>query len=342
MKKYFEENWPLLLLTGVLLTLSVAAYVLSGREGQNSVEVRADSIAATLDRASAANISPDDRKHLIASMFLREQFETQREGLLLHLAIALLVASILVVGVDSIVRPMTRRELALQFVRQSDSIARSVWNAMLQRSIPEPLVRAMEAIVKTSVCRVGTRYMVTLSRPSYLPLGHVLVRRELSFKLWNTTSETTQHLISLRISEAGESLRMMDEKGAEILLPAIRAFRVAGEEVTIPENVNTIGHSISLPPMSSESEALLVFNCVEEVLKMTDRVLYVLQTPAIGLELIIVNLVPELVQVKQEAVFLSGPNFGRLRQDTPMTWTCREAILPGTVLGIFWSETTRP
>ena len=73
----------------------------------------------------------------------------------------------------------------------------------------------------------------------------------------------------------------------------------------------------------------------------TDRALYILTAPCCGLEVQVINHMPNVLAVQDDDVKLtSGPDSMNLT--TPQKWVCEDGLLTGTALSVPWRAVVKP
>ncbi len=331
MREYFKGSWPLFLVTSVLWIFSALSFAFSGSTGPQAVESRIDLIASALDEAAEKKVSPEERRHLIMSIFIREQYGTLREGLCLHLAIALFVAGLLIIAVDSIVRTITKKE----FQKQTDMVSEAIWQAMLRRFVPEKVAKSLEAILRANVCRIRPQYTITFLRNPYqgVPDGKIVVRRELRYGLRNLTSERIPSFaLRIQVETLEEAITVTDESGKAVHLPGIRTVKVGDKDISF-EPGKSLETAVCLHATPGDTD---VRTSAEELFDLNDRALYIITMPCLGLELSVVNQVPDIIELQKDGVFLTGGWVDKLHRTQETLWETHEAILPGTVLVVSW------
>jgi hypothetical protein len=121
--------------------------------------------------------------------------------------------------------------------------------------------------------------------------------------------------------------------GVPLTLPRICTVLVNGERVEITERM-TFKHMLTLPRMDNANDAWEVFSEAEELLEVTDRVLYILSTPCYNLELNIVNESKDLIEVQEVSITSAHQ---KLKEIVPgATWACESGLLSGTALVVSW------
>jgi len=223
--------------------------------------------------------------------------------------------------------------------QQTDLVSSNVWNAIFNRLVPEEIGTEIKRILKSDVCRLRPSYTVVLSNQDYtdVPDGHVVVRRMMFYKLLNLTGGEVTYPINFRTlnTTVGDTV-LTAQDGTKVTLPRIRTVRINRNPETLPTGqVTEYTCSVSLPKMSDRAQAWEVYSEVEGLSLTTDRALYILGAPCEGLEVQVMNHVPELLTVQDEDVCLTNGR-DRLSPTTPQKWVCEGGILTGTALSVPW------
>jgi hypothetical protein len=169
-----------------------------------------------------------------------------------------------------------------------------------------------------------------------LPPGHIVVKRQLYYRLVNLTGGQINYPVTINVlSHTGEH-NLRDSNGEPLTLPRIREVSVNRVPVTLTNDQRaSYSKTEALPKMDKETQAWEIYSEVEEVSTMTDRALYILAAPCYGLELQVINQIPALVTLQEDNVYLTSGR-ERLRLTTPQKWTCDGGILSGSALSLSW------
>ena len=185
----------------------------------------------------------------------RTQQDSFWEEFSLHLAVSLFIAGMLVVSVDFAMRNMSRKESR----ERSEQVSKAIWRALLDRFVPPPVSLEIEGILKSEVCRLQPRYTVRILREPYvnIPANHIVVRRELSYKLKNLTPDTIPaYPVRAQLSDTFEAV-VHTREGEPVQLPGIRAVKIDGHNVRIPDSKSFV-HNVTLKKMDTDDAAIQV------------------------------------------------------------------------------------
>jgi hypothetical protein len=260
------------------------------------------------------------------------------------------LAEIMIITVEGLTRLMASKEvwensseLSREIRSQADRVSENVWNAIFQRLVPRQIATEVKKILKADVCRIRPEYTVILTKAGYtdIPEGYIVVRRQLYYRLYNLTGAEIENSIPLRLYDPNGDRVLSTAEGRKITLPRICELKVGKVPVPISaEQRTSLVHTIKLPKMEIEADALEVYSEVEGLQFVNDRALYSQSSPCFDLELSVINEVPNLVQIQAENVYLSTGE-ERLYQKTSSRWVCEGGLMPGTALSVSWRAQTK-
>jgi hypothetical protein len=371
MSKFLAAFRTFLAIAVVLFLAAAVCYFLA-YDNPRSTDARVSKIAEELDGLYARNASPAEKREAIVSELVHENEMSFGRIIWEHLAEALFLAAIMIVAVEGFTSYLATKEAAehndaleREFTAQNDKltgkfeeqnnrlvgqfetqatgfeekitqISNNVWRAIFQRLIPAQIATEVERILKSDVCRIRPQYTIILSRQGYtgIPANHIVVKRQLYYRLMNITPGDTPDSVEIQTTNTtvGE-ITLTGKGGNSVVLPRICEVVINGVDYAIgPEKRTHFSQAITLPKMTSEADAWGVRSEVEGVSLETDRVLYSLSAPCYGLEVHVINQLPELLQVSNVYLTSNTP----LRPTTKDKWSCDAGLLPGTALSVSW------
>ena len=199
-------------------------------------------------------------------------------------------------------------------------------------------------LLKCKVCRLRPIYVITLSNQNYVdvPAGRVVVTRELKYGLRNITgTQVPKHpiVIATRDTTVGE-VTVEDRKGHKITLPRIHTVQIHHNPTfTVPfASRSFYRYEGDLPIMHRDQDAWMVQSNVQGMFLTTDRALYVLTQPCVGLEVVVLNEEPDLLDIGD--IYLT--NGEKLEEKEESTWVTNKGILSGTALSVSWRSRPTP
>jgi hypothetical protein len=328
-------------LCGFSILLFIAAFILYLVTFQDPMlESREVSrILKTLDGLYVHQAENDEKRTVIMNELIHERQLDFSRVMSERAAEALILAGVMII----IVEGLTHYDASKRAQQDKEEISRNVWNAIFDRLVPEEIGAEIQRILKSDICRINPRYVVTLAHNPYsdLPSDHIIVKRELSYRLHNLTGGETQYPITIRVlSHAGE-FTLADPNGAAINLPRITAVRIGKEEISLTASQRVFFSEVKmLPRMDTDEDAWEIYSEVEEVYTTNDRALYVLTAPCYELELQVLNQIPHLVKLQTENTYLTIDR-DRLKKIAPDRWRAQGGILSGTALSLSWEPAAK-
>jgi hypothetical protein len=267
-----------------------------------------------------------------------------------HFAEALLLAAMMIITVEGLTRYMASKEvwenqdsLSREIRSQADRVSENVWNAIFHRLVPPQIATEVKKILKADVCRIRPEYTLILTMGGYIdvPEGYIVVRRQLYYRLHNLTGEQIENTIPIRVYDPNGDRTLTSPDGSKVVLPRICELKVKKAPVPISDGQRTsVDHTVKLPRMETESEAIEIYSEVEGLMLLNDRALYSQSSPCYDLELAVINEIPYLVKIIENNVYISTAE-DRLRQKTSNTWICEGGLLPGGALSVSWRALKR-
>jgi hypothetical protein len=336
----FIKAYAWFVLIAVILFLASAFFYSRADEDPKHFDQEISDVLKKLQGTS----DPEQRQLMVEELVhAREDYLNHQRSE--HLAEALLLAGMMIVTVEGLTRYIASKEvwenssaLSTEIRRQADRVSENVWNAIFQRLVPTQIATEVKKVLKEDICRIRPEYTVTLTRGNYvdIPEGYIVVRRQLYYRLYNLTGGQVENTIPLRVYDPNGDRELTTTTGSKVKLPRICELKVNKVAVPITEAKRVaLDHTVKLPKMEAESEALEVFSEVEGLALLNDRALFSQSAPCYDLELSIVNEIPELVKIREDNVYLSTAE-DRLYQKTANRWTCEGGLLTGSALSISW------
>lgn len=346
--KHFLKHYGVSL--GIVAVLAIVAMFLYkiAYEDPRTTQHRVDEIVSKMDRLYAHDATAADKNDAILDALLREQAGDFRRVVYGHLALALTIAAVLILTVESITRYMTNRELRAntdsligELQTHAETVATNVWKGIFNRLVPQKIAEEVQQILKSDVCRINPEYTVIFAHTPdlHLPDGFVVVKRRFYYRLWNLTSGQCDYPIRITVTSPMGDISVRTTKGDEIcVFPRILKLTVRKEEIPLDDSQRTaVVLPVKLNKMETANDAWEVYSEVEELYNVTDTALYILAAPCYDLRLDIVNEVPTLLELQRESVRLTNGS-ERLRETSPDRWTCHTGVLSGTALALSWRK----
>ena len=258
--------------------------------------------------------------------------------LALHLFVALVVAIVLTVVVEINARRQAKKEAQ----QQQALILRAVWGAILERFMPEVIVRELDGILKGQFVKEDCRYTLTIDRPSPGMADDLcILRRETSFKARNIANKDLQYLLASTIQGEQQDLSVTIGEQA-CILPRHKALRIERREVELVEGQNLFRNQkgqlrdLRCEVEVARGECVQIYLCGEEYFKTSDENSYVQLTPLIGFEVTIKNQYSERIALRK--VQFNHPNWQEFRADEEDTYRYAGGMLPGQGFVVAWRE----
>jgi hypothetical protein len=237
-----------------------------------------------------------------------------------------------------------KKAIVEMYAKQANQASLNVFHALLQQMVPETIAAEIKKILRSEICRVQTEYTIFLMKCPYegLPKDHIVVRRELYYRIFNLTGGEIAHSVDIEVRSYAGDHTVSKEDGTQIKYPRICQVDIQDREIPLREDQRKIySQPITLPAMRKEKEAIAIWSRAEEVCTTTDRALYVFSKPCDGVRLKIINMIPSMVAITKDSNIFLTSGKGRLRKENELrqdneTWVCEGGILPGTTLSISW------
>lgn len=337
MGSFWQLYWKLVGLAVIMFICAAVLYLVTFRDAVLDNE-QVGRIIKELDAIEKKG-EPEDRRRIILDEMIHGRAVDFMHSMLEHVAEALILAGVMIAAVEG----FTRYHASKEAEKGAAETARNVWSAIFERLVPEEIATEIQRILKSDICRINPRYVVTLTKGSYTDLraDRIIVKRALYYKLHNITGGETKWPITINVvNHAGEH-EVSEPGGARVTLPRICTVRIKEDELSLAHHERTsFSKTKTLPKMKSEDDAWDVYSEVEEVYDINDRALYVLSAPCYDLELQVVNEIPNLVRVQAEKVYLTVGQ-DRLRLIAPLHWRAEGGLLSGTALSLSWEPTAK-
>lgn len=273
-----------------------------------------------------------------AGFFLHAKQENFWAGIADHLSIAFLIL-LLLIGVEYRAKKKAHEEFArslAELSRYREQVAQDVFEAVLGRIVPEPIVEEVRQILSTPVMKSQCEYIITLEAGKNMPPGYAVLRRDLKFRVENLLEQpTTFPILSYYTSD--EDLASAAWRGR----PFHVKLEVDGKEIT-PEEIEGLDnkrhfkleYKKELAPRGSAD----VFLRGEEPVRIeAGRSSYVQSTPVDALTVSIRNELREIIQDVE--VQMHHPAWNRVEVDRNLNrYVLRRAFLPGQGFEVSWRK----
>lgn len=347
--KHFLKHYGASLAIVALLLIAAAFCYKIAYEDPRTTQHRVNEILSKMDRLYARQATPQDKNEAMLDELLREQAGDFRRVLYEHLALALTIAALLILSVESVTRYMTNRELRANteaLIRElqthAETVATNVWKGIFNRLVPPQIAEEVQQILKQDVCRISPEYTVIFAHTPELdlPADLVLVRRRLYYRLWNLTNAECEYPITINVTSPTGDVSVNAKNGKMYTFPRICKLEVRKTAIDLTDSQRTrIVHTVKLNRMETMADAWEVYSEVEELYNLTDTALYVLSAPCYDLRLDILNEVPALLELQRDMIHLTSGR-DRLKETTPDKWACHTGVLSGTALAVSWKKVT--
>jgi hypothetical protein len=257
-------------------------------------------------------------------------------ALLQHLASALLISVILIMVVEVHSRELTRRD----FQQHVQRVAVSVWEAVADRLLGEQIANQIDLVLQQNVAKGTCLYTITFCRPyPELPNDFVVLRLGNSYRPRNLTDQPQKH--SIGVSFIGVEKTTCRHGGKEIQLPRVTKLTIDDGAPTGPREIapevteegSRVHTEVLLPNRDTQP---MVYLELELSKRTTGSEVCTTRTPIEGVDILVINQIPELVGKIGIQVF--HPSFKQLCKRSDGAWTFDQALLPGQGFEIFWSK----
>lgn len=149
--------------------------------------------------------------------------------LLEHLSLAFAVSLIVLLAVELEARRLHRKELS----EYRDLLAADVWHAISSRSLPVSVIGQIDGLLKATVVKEKCHYTVTI-RPRLpgLPADHLIVNRQVVYRLHNISHNRIDYTIRSRIISQLDDFQVRDDTNApEYTVPRHVEFKVNNKDL---------------------------------------------------------------------------------------------------------------
>lgn len=312
--------------------------------GSQEFDKRVTKVAEHLQKMNAGNSSEEERRNAIIEDIFKEQGFGFWRAMAGHLAEALLLAAVMIVAVEGPTRYLSARQeenfverISSGFTDQVYEISANVWNAIFRKLVPDPIAIEVQKVLKSDICRLRPNYIITLSDGPYLGLrdDEIIVRRQLSYRLMNLTGDALEYPLKFTVKSHTEDRPFTLPNGLPVVLPRIVEVRVRQKKCDLDDSSRLqFKETVPLPAMSSEAQSWEVYSDIEEVLKTSDRTLYVQTAPCTGIDVLVINNSKKVNVLRDNVYLTSGTE--RLVSSMDGRWSYDGGLLSGTGLSVAW------
>lgn len=268
--------------------------------------------------------------------------------LLIHLAIAGIVALVLIYFIETQIRKFNQRELS-EFRKQ---ITDDVWQAICSRLVPSQVTRQIEAILQSDFVKKDVHYTITLDDiPGDLVDSKddessrwILLKRELNFTVHNISGSNSVYPFRTAILTNDDKCKSVVIKsnmhgfklGEQLAFPRHEFLTIRGDKKDLQDaNKYSVEHTINLEPQESCEVSHTCF----ELLRVNDEAYYIQTVPLIGLDVMVSNLIPNRVSIGD--IYLSHPEREFFKEKKTHGHAKRyilegKAVLPGQMFSVHW------
>jgi hypothetical protein len=271
--------------------------------------------------------------------------------LLVHLAIAGIVALVLIYFIEVRVRKFNQEEL--QEFRQQ--VRDNVWQAICTRFVPQEVTEQIETILLFDFVKKDVRYEISLDAVPGTIVGHtdtdewVLLKRELAYSIQNISGKPASYPFS-------SSLLATADKQLSVTVGNNHHGLSSGQTLTFPRHeflsIKHNEHKIEGPgdkkltvnvDLKPGESCEIIHTCCE-LLRVSDEANYVQSNLVVGLDVTVTNYIPDRVSVT--SIYLSHPEAAEHFVAKPMQHNMQrrvfenKAILPGQMFSIQWEKKT--
>lgn len=243
-----------------------------------------------------------------------------------QLATAFLMSFIVVLSIDLYMRRRSREDIGLHL----DAITQNVWHAVSKRLLGSAISAEIEAMMKDTAAKENCLYTITFKRPEpEIPDNRVVVMIENSFRLRSLNDQQGS-----RIFHFSSTLSGFTQLGR---YPRFTLFKMDGieEELRTDGTFNStfFARDIELP--RTPDGRVLVTLGMELLYRLRDSEIFLTEVPIEGLQVTIVNLVPDLITNTVVDIIHRAPQILRVNSTT---WAFHGAVLPGQGFVLSWNE----
>ena len=247
---------------------------------------------------------------------------TFQAEVLLHGTLAILVALILIFAVEAQAGLRNRREIE----RYRDKVARGVWDAIFDRTIPRKIVEELNGIFKSEFVKRGCRYKITIREP-YEGIDtsrYILLTKEMSCDVVNITHREKSYRLSTSLWSSLSLQQCKDQQGNDISVPRIVEIKVDNEQIAVDKNAGAFkvkqGKFGVFEHTTKEIEpgaSARVYMETEHVCAMQDYMILTQKTPIETLEVQLINQIDD--RIKIEGCILNHPKGHLFRSQVRLT-----------------------
>ena len=249
----------------------------------------------------------------------------------LHAGIAFIIALILTLALEAQARRIADQEMK-GFLRR---VSQDVLEAVFETIVPTEIMDEFKNIFRFEVKRTDCEYMVTFKKPAPGVEGFVVVRRELMFKVVNTLDRDVVYTIR-SYHEADEEFPFGEGERFNHHL----GLRVDGKTVDLVEGQNMFkgnGYArLEQPVTIKKGKDVEVYLDGEEPIALSARSSsYVLQTPVIGIRVVIINEFTDAI--REPKVVMNHPQWQEMKKNYGEgRYDLARAFLPGQGFQVLW------
>jgi hypothetical protein len=191
-------------------------------------------------------------------------------GALVHIAVALLVAAILLVLVELRVRELSRIEFE-SFMKQIAAVG--AWGAISGRKLPESILAQVQSVLELDTIRVDGSYHLTILPPPTLrgidSSSMVLVKRRTTYKLRKVA--TVEQVVHSLLSSFSGSVQLTGTSGTRY--PRYTYLSIAGKQSSPGDHT-----AISQEVVVGNDDVQVAMES-EELYDRTDCIYYMMGSP---------------------------------------------------------------
>lgn len=378
----FKDDVPAVMRKAVLvigmavLTFALAALLALAYEIQGSSEKFVRESVSEIKKV----LEPENKEvNAIAALSVAKKFEEEMRTrhllavtyeLLVHLAIAGIVALIVILFIERQIRKINKRELAefqgtfdekikdleahheKELADYRDAVSKDVWRAVFNRFVPKEVTQQLEMVVDFDFVKRGARYRITLDELPGETIEQqkikndelILVKRELWFSVQNISGREIQYPFrckllchnDMQMNIAINTNSGPFPSGQKIGFPRHQQLRLDGASIDLNgrEEQIEINELVTL----STTEPIEVYHAYYEVLRTSDETYFLQKSPVLGLEVTVSNRIPDRINVYD--IYLAHPErtaFIRMEPPPDEQWVFEErALLPGQMFAVRW------